>query len=45
VELRFIDALIDSFPIKPEPTQEEIALPRFVVVEDQMLENQVLSML
>jgi hypothetical protein len=38
-----LDALIDSFPIKPEPTQEEIALPRFVV-EDQMLENQVLSM-
>jgi GTP-binding protein len=23
-----LDALIDSFPIKPEPTQEEIALPR-----------------
>jgi GTP-binding protein len=32
VERRFIDALIDSFPIKPEPTQEEIALPRFAVV-------------
>jgi GTP-binding protein len=27
-----MDALIDSFPIKPEPTQEEIALPRFAVV-------------
>jgi GTP-binding protein len=27
-----LDALIDSFPIKPEPTQEEIALPRFAVV-------------
>jgi predicted GTPase len=26
-----LDALIDSFPIK-EPTQEEIALPRFAVV-------------
>jgi GTP-binding protein len=26
-----LDALIDSFP-KPEPTQEEIALPRFAVV-------------
>jgi GTP-binding protein len=26
-----LDALIDSFPIKPEPTQEEIALPRFAV--------------
>jgi GTP-binding protein len=39
-----LDALIDSFPIKPEPTQEEIALPRFAVVGDQMLENQVLSM-
>jgi GTP-binding protein len=26
-----LDALIDSF-IKPEPTQEEIALPRFAVV-------------
>jgi hypothetical protein len=38
-----LDALID-LPIKPEPTQEEIALPRFAVVEDQMLENQVLSM-
>jgi predicted GTPase len=44
VELRFIGC-INSFPIKPEPTQEEIALPRFAVVEDQMLENQVLSML
>lgn len=27
-----LDALIDSFPVKPEPTQEEIALPRFAVV-------------
>jgi hypothetical protein len=31
---RFVDALIDAFPIKPEQ-QEEIALPRFAVVEDQ----------
>jgi GTP-binding protein len=31
VELEFIGC-IDSFPIKPEPTQEEIALPRFAVV-------------
>lgn len=27
-----LDALIDAFPEKPEPTQEEIALPRFAVV-------------
>ncbi len=27
-----LDALIDSFPVKPEPTQEEIVLPRFAVV-------------
>lgn len=27
-----LDALIDSFPEKPEPTQEEIELPRFAVV-------------
>jgi GTP-binding protein len=27
-----LDALIDAFPVKPEPTQEEIALPRFAVV-------------
>jgi GTP-binding protein len=27
-----LDALIDSFPIKPLPTQEEIELPRFAVV-------------
>jgi len=27
-----LDALIDAFPIKPEPTQEEIELPRFAVV-------------
>ena len=27
-----LDALIDAFPIKPEPTQEEIVLPRFAVV-------------
>jgi GTP-binding protein len=27
-----LDALIDSFPIKPEPVQEEIVLPRFAVV-------------
>ncbi len=27
-----LDALIDAFPIKPEPTQEEIILPRFAVV-------------
>ncbi|MEC4005910.1 ribosome biogenesis GTPase Der [Flavobacterium sp. SUN052] len=27
-----LDALIDAFPIKPEPTQEEIVLPRFCVV-------------
>jgi predicted GTPase len=31
VELE-IYGCIDSFPIKPEPTQEEIALPRFAVV-------------
>jgi GTP-binding protein len=28
-ELRFLDALIESFPIKPEPTQEEVELPQF----------------
>ena len=27
-----LDALIEAFPIKPEPTQEEIELPRFAVV-------------
>ncbi len=27
-----LDALIDAFPIKLEPTQEEIVLPRFAVV-------------
>ena len=27
-----LDALIDSFPVKPLPTQEEIELPRFAVV-------------
>jgi GTPase len=27
-----LDALIDSFPIKPEPVQEEVTLPRFAVV-------------
>ena len=27
-----LDALIDVFPIKPEPTQEEVVLPRFAVV-------------
>lgn len=27
-----LDALIDAFPVKPEPTQEEIVLPRFAVV-------------
>jgi len=27
-----LDALIDAFPIKPEPTQEEKILPRFAVV-------------
>ncbi|MCX8483020.1 MAG: ribosome biogenesis GTPase Der, partial [Crocinitomicaceae bacterium] len=27
-----LDALIDAFPIKPEPTQDEIVLPRFAVV-------------
>jgi GTP-binding protein len=27
-----LDALIDSFPVKPEPVQEEIVLPRFAVV-------------
>jgi GTP-binding protein len=27
-----LDALIDAFPIKPEPTQEEVVLPRFCVV-------------
>ena len=27
-----LDALIDAFPIKPEPTQEELELPRFAVV-------------
>jgi predicted GTPase len=32
VERRFIRCINDSFPIKPEPTQEEIALPRFAVV-------------
>jgi GTPase len=27
-----LDALIDVFPVKPQPTQEEIELPRFAVV-------------
>jgi len=27
-----LDALIEAFPIKPEPTKEEIELPRFAVV-------------
>ena len=27
-----LDALIDAFPVKPEPTQDEIVLPRFAVV-------------
>ncbi len=27
-----LDALIDAFPIKPQPVQEEIELPRFAVV-------------
>ncbi|NMH27603.1 ribosome biogenesis GTPase Der [Flavobacterium silvaticum] len=27
-----LDALIDAFPEKPEPTQEEVELPRFAVV-------------
>jgi GTPase len=27
-----LDALIEAFPIKPEPTQEEVVLPRFAVV-------------
>ncbi len=27
-----LDALIEAFPVKPEPTQEEIILPRFAVV-------------
>ncbi|GAB3712651.1 ribosome biogenesis GTPase Der [Flavobacterium koreense] len=27
-----LDALIDAFPVKPEPTKEEIVLPRFCVV-------------
>ncbi|MFZ4106773.1 ribosome biogenesis GTPase Der [Flavobacterium sp.] len=27
-----LDALIDAFPVKPLPTQEEIVLPRFAVV-------------
>jgi GTP-binding protein len=27
-----LDALIEAFPIKPEPTQEELELPRFAVV-------------
>jgi len=27
-----LDALIDAFPVKPEPVQEEVALPRFAVV-------------
>ena len=27
-----LDALIDAFPIKPEPTQDEVILPRFCVV-------------
>ena len=27
-----LDALIDAFPVKPEPVQEEVVLPRFAVV-------------
>lgn len=27
-----LDALIDAFPVKPEPVQDEIELPRFAVV-------------
>ncbi len=27
-----LDALIEAFPIKPEPVQEEVVLPRFAVV-------------
>ena len=27
-----LDALIDIFPVKPQPTQEEVVLPRFAVV-------------
>ncbi|WP_396192339.1 ribosome biogenesis GTPase Der [Flavobacterium sp.] len=27
-----LDALIEAFPVKPEPTQEEVVLPRFCVV-------------
>lgn len=27
-----LDALIDVFPVKPEPTKEEVVLPRFCVV-------------
>ena len=27
-----LDALIDAFPVKPEPTKEEVVLPRFCVV-------------
>jgi len=27
-----LDALIEAFPVKPEPTKEEIVLPRFCVV-------------
>ena len=27
-----LDALIESFPVKPEPVQEEVVLPRFAVV-------------
>ncbi|WP_394760080.1 ribosome biogenesis GTPase Der [Flavobacterium sp.] len=27
-----LDALIDAFPVKPLPTQEEVVLPRFAVV-------------
>ena len=27
-----LDALIEAFPVKPEPTQEEFELPRFAVV-------------
>jgi GTPase len=27
-----LDAVIDAFPIKPEPVQEEVVLPRFAVV-------------
>jgi GTP-binding protein len=39
-----LDALIDAFPVKPEPVQEEVVLP-FCSWTSLMLENLVLSML